>query len=76
MENNQLNSPEVFVRTGQDKDNDFLSDNSLFLRELDRQMIELENQKKSIKKRIKKRHLIFDLVYLVGIVLLILLTLL
>lgn len=74
MEGNHVNNPN-FMSNGQDKDNDFLSDNQ-FVRELNRQIIEIENQKKSIKKSIKKRHLIFDLVYLVGIVLLILLTLL
>ena len=48
------------------KDTDFLSDNQ-FVRELNRHLIEIENRKKSIRKR----HLIFDIVFSVGLAVLI-----
>ena len=48
------------------KDSDIF-DNNQFINELNRYLVEIENRKKSIKKR----HLIFDLVFSIGMALLI-----
>ena len=48
------------------KDSDYF-DNNQFINELNRYLVEIENRKKSIRRR----HLIFDLVFSIGMALLI-----